>query len=91
MIKLNVNAQAETITSEFNRAINEIKKNAEKGIAITELVFGKEIYSEVRCNINDYMQEHNVDFTWLSMSGPVGMQNSIPCGNGRLMKFKLKS
>ena len=91
MIKLNVNAKNTTIQSEFERAVSEIKNNADKGISVTELVFGKEIYSEVRSEINDYMKENNVDFTWLSMSGPVGMQNSIACGNGRLMKFKLKS
>lgn len=91
MIKLNVNAVAQTIESEFQRGIAEIKANAEKGVAVTELVFNRQIYSEVRDKIDEYCKENSVDGYWMVMSGPVGMQSSIPCGDGRLMKFKLRS
>ena len=91
MIKLNVNAKNDTIKKECERGIEEIKANATNGVATTELVFGKEIYSEVRDKIDEYMKEKDIPYAWLSMSGPVGMQSSIACGDGRLMKFKLKS
>jgi len=91
MIKLNVKAKKTNITNEAKRGIGEIKENAAKGISVTELVFDKEIYSEVRNEINKHMEKKKVSFVWLTMSGPVGMQSSISCGDGRLMKFKLKS
>ena len=91
MIKLNVKAKDATIKKEFKRGIDAIKANARIGIAITELVFDIEIYAEVRQKTNEYMKEKNIPYDWMLMSGPVGSQNSIACGNGRLMKFKLKN
>ena len=90
MIKLNVKAKEATIKKEFKRGVDAIKANARIGVATTELVFNKEIYSEVREKINEYMKEKDISYAWLSMSGPVGSQSSIACGDGRLMKFKLK-
>ena len=82
MITLNKKAKQATINKEFKRAIAEIKANAKKGIATTELILNREIYDEVRAKIDGY---------WLTMSGPVGMQSSIAWGNDcRLLKFKLR-
>lgn len=91
MIKVNQKVKTATIKKEAKRGIDEIKANAKMGMTMTELVFGIEIYSDVRNKIDEYMKAKNIEYTWLLMSGPVGMQNSIACGNGRLMKFKLKS
>lgn len=90
MIKLNLKAQTATINKEYKRAIAEIKANAKKGIAITELVFDREIYSEVRVKINEFVEAKKIDGFWMTLSGPMGGQNSIAHGNGRLMKFKLR-
>ena len=91
MIKVNLKAKKANINIEIKRGISEIKSNAKAGVSTTELVFNKEIYDEVRTGINEYMKKNKVSYTWLSMSGPVGMQSSIACGDGRLMKFKLTS
>jgi hypothetical protein len=91
MIKVNQKVKNATIKKEVKRGIDEIKANAKRGMTMTELVFGIEIYSDVRNKIDEYMKAKKIEYTWLVMSGPVGMQNSIACGNGRLMKFKLKS
>ena len=90
MIKLNLNAKNDTIKKECERGIEEIKGNAERGIRTTELVFGKEIHSEVRDKIEEYMKKNKISYQWISMRGPVGMQGSIAYGDGRLMKFYLK-
>lgn len=90
MIKLNVKAKKTNITNEFKRAIEEIKANAKRGVAVTELVFDKEIYDEVRAKINELVEKKKIDGFWQTMSGPIGMTSSIAYGNGRLMKFKIR-
>ena len=92
MIKLNVNAQKTAIDSEFKIAIDKIKLNANAGVSTTELIIAKDLYNEVRNKINEFVKEQKIDGYWLTLSGPVGMQSSIACGNNsRLMKFKLRS
>ena len=91
MITLNKKAKQTTINKEFKRAIAEIKANAKKGIATTELILNREIYDEVRAKIDELVKANKIDGVWLSMSGPVGQQMSIAWGNDcRLLKFKLR-
>lgn len=91
MITLNKKAKQATINKEFKRAIAEIKANAKKGIATTELILNREIYDEVRAKIDELVKANKIDGYWLTMSGPVGMQSSIAWGNDcRLLKFKLR-
>jgi hypothetical protein len=91
MIKLNTKAKQTRINTEYKKAIADIKANAKKGIATTELIIDREIYEEVRIKINDLIKNNKLKGYWLSMSGPVGMQVSIAWGdNCRLMKFKLE-
>jgi len=91
MIKLNVKAKKASIATEFKRAIEEIKANAKRGVAVTELVIDIEIYDSVRVKINELVEKKKIDGYWLTMSGPVGMQSSIAYGNNsRLMKFKIR-
>ena len=89
-LKLNLNAQKKQISAEAKVAIDKIKANAERGVAITEIIADTEIYADVRNLINEYMKKHKVNYNWLLMAGPVGQQSSIPVSGGRLMKFKLK-
>jgi hypothetical protein len=91
MIKLNQKAKQSRINTEFKGALAKIKANAKKGVAITELIIDREIYSDVREKIDALVKGNKIDGFWLTMSGPVGMQNSIAYGdNCRLMKFKIR-
>jgi len=89
MITLNVNAKEAKIENEVKIAISNIKENAEKGIQLTEVYFGKEIFRECRKKVNKWMEENEVKYTWMILRGPAGYTNSLASGNSRYMKFKL--
>ena len=85
MIKLNVKAAEDRIKNQVNKAIEDIKFNAELGIAITNISFEKENFIECRNSLNEFCKTNNISFTWLDLGG----MQSLDYGTHRLMKFKL--
>lgn len=86
MIKLNTTALEGRIQSQVDKALNDIKENAEKGIAITNVLFEKENFIACRLKLNEFCEENNIKFGWLDLGGYM----SSDYGTHRLMKFKLK-
>jgi hemerythrin len=84
-IKLNTQAKEQRILNYYNEAMEKIAKYAEDGFDLTEHVFPKDIYSEVRNHINNHMSVFKIKFAWIS----IGDMNSVAVGEGRLMRFKI--
>ena len=84
-IKLNTQAKEQRIQNQYNAALIKITNNAEIGIDLTEHIFPKDIYEQVRTKLGDHMQAFNIKFVWQS----IGNMNSVAVGEGRLMRFKL--
>jgi hypothetical protein len=87
MIKLNTQAKEQRINQEYHNALNKISSYAEQGFDLTEHIFPKDIYEEVRTKLGDHMKAFNIKFVWQS----IGNMNSVAVGGGRLMRFKLLS
>jgi len=87
MIKLNTQAKEQRINTNYLEALDKISKYAEEGHDLTEHIFPKDIYEEVRTKLGDHMQAFNIKFVWQS----IGNMNSVAVGEGRLMRFKLLS
>jgi hypothetical protein len=87
MIKLNTQAKEQRINQEYHDALNKISYHAEEGHDLTEHIFPKDIYEEVRTKLGDHMKAFNIKFVWQS----IGNMNSVAVGEGRLMRFKLLS
>ncbi len=86
-IKLNTEAKGNRINKFYLEALDKIASAAEDGYDLTEHVFPKDIYDEVRTKINEHMKAFNVEFVWPS----IGNMSSVAVGDGRLMRFKLLS
>lgn len=84
-IKLNTQAKEQRINKNYLDALNKISSYAEQGFDLTEHIFPKDIYSEVRTKLGDHMKAFNIKFVWQS----IGNMSSISVGDGRLMRFKL--
>ena len=84
-IKLNVEVKEKRINQYYNEAIEKIVMYADDGFDLTEHIFPKDIFCEVRTRINEHMKSFNIDFVWVS----IGNMNSVAVGEGRLMRFKL--
>jgi len=84
-IKLNTQAIEKRIQANYIEAIEKIATYAEDGFDLTEHIFPKDIFVEIRSRINEHMEAHNIDFVWQS----IGNMSSIAVGEGRLMRFKL--
>lgn len=84
-IKLNTEARDKRIHEYYLEALEKISKYAEDGFDLTEHIFPKDIYSQVRTKIGDHMSAFNIKFAWIS----IGNMNSVAVGDGRLMRFKL--
>jgi hypothetical protein len=86
MIVLNGNALEQRIQNNVEKAINKIKENAEKGIAITDVLFEKDIFIQCRTKLNEFCKENKVNFSWIDLGGYM----SLDYGTHRLMKFRIK-
>ncbi len=86
-IKLNTEAKEQRINVNYLEALDKIASYAEEGHDLTEHIFPKDIYEEVRTKLGDHMKAFNIGFVWQS----IGNMNSIAVGEGRLMRFKLLS
>ena len=86
-IKLNTEAKEKRINVNYLEALDKIASYAEEGHDLTEHIFPKDIYEEVRTKLGDHMKAFNIGFVWQS----IGNMNSIAVGEGRLMRFKLLS
>ena len=88
-IKLNTEARDQRINQQVNKyyleALDKISTYAEEGHDLTEHIFPRDIYEQVRTKIGDHMSAFNIKFAWMS----IGNMNSVAVGDGRLMKFKL--
>jgi hypothetical protein len=84
-IKLNTQAKEQIINKNYIEALEKISKYAEDGFDLTEHIFPKDIYEQVRTKLGDHMQAFNIKFVWQS----IGNMNSVAVGEGRLMRFKL--
>ena len=84
-IKLNTEARDKRINENYLEALEKISKYAEEGHDLTEHIFPKDIYDQVRTKIGDHMQAFNIKFVWMS----IGNMSSVAVGEGRLMRFKL--
>jgi hypothetical protein len=87
MIKLNTQAKEQRINTNYLEALDKISKYAEEGHDLTEHIFPKDIYEEVRTKLGDHMKAFDIKFVWQS----IGNMNSVAVGEGRLMRFKLLS
>ena len=86
-IKLNTQAKEQRINVNYLEALDKIASYAEEGHDLTEHIFPKDIYEEVRTKLGDHMKAFNIGFVWQS----IGNMNSVAVGEGRLMRFKLLS
>ena len=86
-IKLNTEARDKRIHEYYLEALEKISKYAEEGHDLTEHIFPKDIYEQVRTKLGDHMQAFNIKFVWQS----IGNMSSVAVGEGRLMRFKLLS
>jgi len=86
-IKLNTEARDKRVNEYYLEALEKISKYAEEGHDLTEHIFPKDIYDQVRAKIGDHMQAFNIKFVWQS----IGNMSSVAVGEGRLMRFKLLS
>lgn len=86
-IKLNAEAREKRININYLEALDKISSYAEEGHDLTEHIFPKDIYEEVRTKLGDHMKAFNIKFVWQS----IGNMNSVAVGEGRLMRFKLLS
>ena len=84
-IKLNTEARDKRINNYYLEALVKISKYAEEGHDLTEHIFPKDIYDQVRNELGDHMQAFNIKFVWQS----IGNMSSVAVGEGRLMRFKL--
>jgi hypothetical protein len=84
-IKLNTEAKEQRINKNYLEALDKISKYAEEGHDLTEHIFPKDIYDQVRNELGDHMQAFNIKFVWQS----IGNMSSVAVGEGRLMRFKL--
>jgi hypothetical protein len=84
-IKLNTQAREKRINQEYLEALDKISTYAEQGYDLTEHIFPRDIYEEVRTKLGDHMQAFNIKFAWMS----IGNMNSVAVGGGRLMRFKI--
>jgi hypothetical protein len=84
-IKLNTQAKEQRINKNYLEALDKISKYAEEGHDLTEHIFPKDIYDQVRTKLGDHMQAFNIKFVWQS----IGNMSSVAVGEGRLMRFKL--
>lgn len=84
-IKLNVEVREQRIQKCYNEAIEKVANYAEQGYDLTEHIFPKDIYEQVRTRVSDHMYSFNIKFVWQS----IGNMNSVAVGEGRLMKLKL--
>jgi len=84
-IELNTEARDKRINQNYHDALNKISSYAEQGFDLTEHIFPKDIYEQVRTKISDHMYAFDIKFVWAS----IGNMNSIAVGDGRLMRFKL--
>ena len=85
MIKLNTQAKEQRINTNYLEALDKISKYAEEGHDLTEHIFPKDIYEQVRTKLGDHMKAFNIQFVWQS----IGNMNSVAVGEGRLMRFKI--
>ena len=86
-IKLNTQAKEQRINKNYLEALDKISSYAEDGFDLTEHIFPKDIYEQVRTKLGDHMQAFNIKFVWQS----IGNMSSVAVGEGRLMRFKLLS
>jgi hypothetical protein len=86
-IVLNTEAKEKRINTNYLEALDKIASYAEEGHDLTEHIFPKDIYGEVRTKLGDHMKAFNIDFVWQS----IGNMSSVAVGEGRLMRFKLLS
>lgn len=86
-IKLNTQAREQRINKNYLDALDKISSYAEEGHDLTEHIFPKDIYEEVRTKLGDHMKAFNIGFVWQS----IGNMSSVAVGEGRLMRFKLLS
>jgi hypothetical protein len=84
-IKLNTEARDQRINKYYLEALDKIATYAEEGHDLTEHIFPKDIYEQVRTKLGDHMSAFNIKFVWQS----IGNMNSVAVGEGRLMRFKL--
>jgi len=84
-IKLNTESRDKRINENYLMALDKISKYAEEGYDLTEHIFPKDIYEQVRTKLGDHMQAFNIKFVWQS----IGNMSSVAVGEGRLMRFKL--
>jgi len=56
MIKLNTQAKEQRINTNYLEALDKISKYAEEGHDLTEHIFPKDIYEEVRTKLGDHMK-----------------------------------
>jgi hypothetical protein len=86
MILLNRNALEQRIQNRVDKALEKIKENADNGIAITDILFEKDIFIQCRNKLNEFCKENKVNFCWLDLGGMM----SLDYGTHRLMKFRIK-
>ena len=84
-IKLNTEAREKRINVNYLEALDKIASYAEQGHDLTEHIFPKDIYEQVRTKLGDHMKAFNIGFVWQSICN----MNSVAVGEGRLMRFKL--
>ena len=85
MITLNKEALNTRIQDQANEAIEKITQHAKYGVEFTEVLFPEDIFRKCRIKVNEYMEEHNVKYCWMSMGGMM----SLDYGSERMMKFRL--
>jgi hypothetical protein len=86
-IKLNTETRDKRINQHYLDALEKISTYAEDGFDLTEHIFPKDIYEQVRTRVSDHMYAFSIKFVWQS----IGNMNSVDVGEGRLMLFKLLS
>ena len=84
-IKLNTEAREKRINVNYLEALDKIATYAEQGHDLTEHIFPKDIYQEVRIRLSQHMGAFNIGFVWQA----IGNMDSVDVGEGRLMRFKL--
>jgi hypothetical protein len=77
-IKVNTNARLNLINETATTLIKEITKNAENGIATTDLYIPKEIHSDVRDLLEEMLKVSNTRFTWQTVARGVNEYTGRP-------------
>ena len=67
-ITINTIARRKLINDVATELIKQITKNAENGIASTDLYIPKEIHSEVRDTLEEMLKVSNTRFTWQTVA-----------------------